>query len=103
VLLLPPLGYLDFAALAAQARAIVTDSGGLQKEAYWYGVPCVTLRPSTEWVDTVAVGANRLVDDDPAALVAALAQARMPTDRPQLYGDGKAAPKIADLVSTLSS
>jgi UDP-GlcNAc3NAcA epimerase len=103
VLLLPPLGYLDFAALAAQARAIVTDSGGLQKEAYWYGVPCVTLRPSTEWVDTVSVGANRLVDDDPAALVAALAQARMPTDRPQLYGDGKAAPKIADLVSTLSS
>jgi UDP-N-acetylglucosamine 2-epimerase len=103
VLLLPPLGYLDFAALAAQARAIVTDSGGLQKEAYWYGVPCVTLRPSTEWVDTVAGGANRLVDDDPAALVAALAQARMPTDRPQLYGDGKAAPKIADLVSTLSS
>jgi UDP-GlcNAc3NAcA epimerase len=103
VLLLPPLGYLDFAALAAQARAIVTDSGGLQKEAYWYGVPCVTLRPSTEWVDTVSVGANRLVDDDPAALVAALAQARMPTDRPQLYGDGKAAPRIADLVSTLSS
>jgi UDP-GlcNAc3NAcA epimerase len=103
VLLLPPLGYLDFAALAAQARTIVTDSGGLQKEAYWYGVPCVTLRPSTEWVDTVAVGANRLVDDDPAALVEAVEQARMPDDRPQLYGDGKAAPKIADLVSTLSS
>ena len=103
VLLLAPLGYLDFAALAAQARAIVTDSGGLQKEAYWYGVPCVTLRPNTEWVDTVSVGANRLVDDDPAALADAVAQARMPTDRPQLYGDGKAAPKIADLVSTLSS
>jgi UDP-N-acetylglucosamine 2-epimerase len=101
VLLLPPLGYLDFAALAAQARAIVTDSGGLQKEAYWYAVPCVTLRPSTEWVDTVSAGANRLVDDDPAALAEAVARARMPSDRPQLYGDGKAAPKIADLVSTL--
>jgi UDP-GlcNAc3NAcA epimerase len=103
VLLLPPLGYLDFAALAAQARVIVTDSGGLQKEAYWYGVPCVTLRPSTEWVDTVTVGANRLVDDDPAALAEAVADARMPTERPQLYGDGKAATRIADLVSTLFS
>ena len=101
VLLLPPLGYLDFAALAAQARVIVTDSGGLQKEAYWYGVPCVTLRPATEWVDTVSVGANRLVDDDPSALVEGVAQARMPKERPELYGDGKAAPKIADLVSTL--
>jgi UDP-GlcNAc3NAcA epimerase len=103
VLQLAPLGYLDFAALAAQARVIVTDSGGLQKEAYWYGVPCVTLRPSTEWVDTVSVGANRLVDDDPAALAEAVAEARMPQDRPQLYGDGKASAKIADLVSTLFS
>jgi len=101
VLILPPLGYLDFAALAAQARVIVTDSGGLQKEAYWYGVPCVTLRPSTEWVDTVSLGANRLVDDDPLALGEAVADARMPTERPQLYGDGKAAERIADLVSML--
>ena len=93
VLQLPPLGYLDFAALAAQARVIVTDSGGLQKEAYWYGVPCVTLRASTEWVDTVSVGANRLVDDDPAALASAVADARMPQERPQLYGDGKASAK----------
>src|SRR5207247_337697 len=59
-----PLGYLDLAALASQARVVLTDSGGLQKEAYWYGIPCVTLRPSTEWVDTVEVGANVLVDDD---------------------------------------
>ena len=103
VLPLPPLGYLDFVALSAQARGIVTDSGGLQKEAYWYGVPCVTLRPSTEWVDTVEVGANRLVDDDPDALVAAVENLAMPAERPELYGDGRAAHKIADLLCTLFS
>jgi UDP-GlcNAc3NAcA epimerase len=98
-----PLGYLDFAALASQARVIVTDSGGLQKEAYWYGVPCVTLRPSTEWVDTVEVGANVLVDDDPARIEHAVANAQMPADRPQLYGDGKASERIARiLLGTLS-
>ena len=68
VALVDPLGYMDFAALASQARVILTDSGGLQKEAYWYGVPCVTLRPSTEWKDTVELGANVLVDDDPDAI-----------------------------------
>ena len=90
-----PLGYLDFAALASQARAIATDSGGLQKEAYWYGVPCVTLRPSTEWIDTVELGANVLADDDPARIVAGIARAAMPADRPALYGDGHAAERIA--------
>jgi UDP-N-acetylglucosamine 2-epimerase len=90
-----PLGYLDMAALCSQARVIVTDSGGLQKEAYWYGVPCVTARPSTEWIDTVEVGANVLVDDDPVRLAAAVAEARMPDERPQLYGDGAAAPRVA--------
>jgi UDP-GlcNAc3NAcA epimerase len=90
-----PLGYLDFAALASQARVIVTDSGGLQKEAYWYGVPCVTARPSTEWVDTVEAGANVLVDADPDRLVEAVRKARMPGDRPALYGDGHAAGRIA--------
>jgi UDP-N-acetylglucosamine 2-epimerase len=101
VLVLPPLGYLDFVALAAQARVIVTDSGGLQKEAYWYGIPCVTLRPSTEWVDTVEVGANRLVDDDPEALARAVEEARLPPERPELYGDGHAADRIADVLCTL--
>jgi UDP-GlcNAc3NAcA epimerase len=101
VLLLPPLGYLDFVALASQARVIATDSGGLQKEAYWYGVPCVTMRPSTEWVDTVEAGANRLVDDDPEALVEAVTTARMPEQRPQLYGDGKAAGRISEALSML--
>jgi UDP-GlcNAc3NAcA epimerase len=94
-----PIGYLPFASLASQARVIVTDSGGLQKEAYWYGVPCVTLRPSTEWVDTVEYGANVLVDDDPEAIVAAVAAARMPVERPVLYGDGHASERIADVLA----
>jgi UDP-N-acetylglucosamine 2-epimerase len=94
-----PLGYLAFASAASQARVIVTDSGGLQKEAYWYGVPCVTARPSTEWVDTVDVGANVLVDDDPDALVAAVRAARMPAERPALYGDGHASERIAAAVA----
>jgi UDP-N-acetylglucosamine 2-epimerase len=91
-----PLGYLAFASAASQARVIATDSGGLQKEAYWYRVPCVTMRPSTEWVDTVEVGANVLVDDDPDAIAGAVRAATFPDDAPPLYGDGHAAGRIAD-------
>jgi len=93
--LAPPMGYLDLAALVSQARVVLTDSGGLQKEAYWYRVPCVTLRPSTEWVDTVDVGANVLVDDDPEAIARAAAVAVFPAAAPQLYGDGHAADRVA--------
>jgi UDP-N-acetylglucosamine 2-epimerase len=97
-----PLGYLDMLALASRARVIVTDSGGVQKEAYWYGVPCVTARPSTEWVDTIEQGANVLVDDDPDLLVAAVMAARpLLPDRPALYGDGAAAARIAEALCTL--
>ena len=96
-----PLGYLAFASAASQARAIATDSGGLQKEAYWYRVPCVTMRPSTEWVDTVAAGANVLVDDDPDALVDAVSAATFPTDAPPLYGDGHAAGRIVSALGSL--
>jgi UDP-N-acetylglucosamine 2-epimerase len=97
----PPIGYLETAALVSQARVVLTDSGGLQKEAYWHGVPCVTTRPSTEWVDTVEAGANRLVDDDPDAIVQAVAEARFPEDAPQLYGDGRAAERLAGSLSRL--
>jgi UDP-GlcNAc3NAcA epimerase len=102
VLAQPPLGYLDFAALASQARVILTDSGGLQKEAYWYGVPCVTMRPSTEWVDTVEAGGNVLVDDDPERIAAAAAAAHMPAERPELYGDGHASERIAEVLVRLA-
>ena len=77
---------------------IATDSGGLQKEAYWYGVPCVTMRPSTEWVDTVNAGANVLVDDDPERIASAIANAEIPSERPVLYGDGHASERIATVL-----
>ena len=88
-----PLGYLEMLALVAGAETVVTDSGGLQKEAYWLRVPCVTLRPSTEWVDTVVYKANTLVE--PEELQGALAGARFPDDAPELYGDGHAAERVA--------
>jgi UDP-GlcNAc3NAcA epimerase len=102
VRMIPPAGYLDFAALASQARVVLTDSGGVQKEAYWYGVPCVTLRTTTEWVETIETGWNRLVGTDPEAIVAGVREAAPRSERPLLYGDGHAAEKIADLLCTMS-
>jgi len=97
----PPAGYLDFAALASQARVILTDSGGVQKEAYWYGVPCVTLRENTEWVETVEGGWNRLAGTDPAAIAQAVAEAAPRNTHPPLYGDGHAADLTADVLCTI--
>jgi UDP-N-acetylglucosamine 2-epimerase (non-hydrolysing)/UDP-GlcNAc3NAcA epimerase len=100
--LAPPLGYLDFTALLCNASVIVTDSGGVQKEAYLAGVPCVTLRPSTEWVETVEAGWNVLVDLDTAAALAALDRTP-PVERPQLYGDGCAGERVAAAVAALAA
>jgi UDP-N-acetylglucosamine 2-epimerase (non-hydrolysing)/UDP-GlcNAc3NAcA epimerase len=88
-----PLGYIELTALLCNARAVLTDSGGLQKEAYLAGVPCVTLRPSTEWTETVDQGWNTLVDLDSERALAAL-ERDPPAERPQLYGDGHAGERV---------
>ena len=93
-----PLGYLDFLKLARHARAVVTDSGGVQKEAYLLGVPCITLRDRTEWVETVEAGWNVLVDLDRDAAIAALDR-QPPRERPELYGGGRAGERVHDVVS----
>ncbi len=94
----PPLGYLDFLKLARHARAVLTDSGGVQKEAYLLGVPCVTLRDTTEWVETVESSWNVLVDLDRDAALEAL-ERRPPAARPELYGGGHAAERVCDVLS----
>jgi UDP-GlcNAc3NAcA epimerase len=94
VVLTPPLGYLDFNALLYNARALLTDSGGVQKEAYLAGVPCLTLRATTEWGETVEAGWNVLVDLDADAALRAL-ERRPPDGRPPLYGDGRAGERVA--------
>lgn len=91
----PPLGYLDFLKLARHARAVFTDSGGVQKEAYLLSVPCVTMRDRTEWTETVDTGWNVLVDLNVDAALAALDN-QPPAERPQLYGGGHAAERVAE-------
>jgi len=91
---IPPVGYLDMLVLEQNARMILTDSGGMQKEAYFLGVPCVTLRPETEWVETVEAGWNVLTGANRDEIVNAVTGYRLPDTHPPLYGDGAAAQKI---------
>ncbi len=95
---IPPQGYLDFITLLKHACRVVTDSGGVQKEAYWLGVPCLTLREETEWVETVEAGWNLLVGADPARILRGMATFRPGGPRPGFYGDGQAAGRILEVL-----
>jgi UDP-GlcNAc3NAcA epimerase len=98
VRLIDPVGYLDMVGLSDAARVILTDSGGLQKEAYWLRVPCVTMRDQTEWVETVDAGWNMLVGSDSQKIVEAVQSFTPNGSHPSLYGDGCAAVRCVDLL-----
>jgi UDP-N-acetylglucosamine 2-epimerase len=98
VRLIDPVGYLEMVELAEAARMILTDSGGLQKEAYWLGVPCVTMRDQTEWVETVESGWNTLVGSDSEQILRAVNSFAPSGERPDLYGNGLAADRCVDLL-----
>jgi UDP-N-acetylglucosamine 2-epimerase len=98
--LVEPVGYLDMLALQQNARLILTDSGGVQKEAFFFAVPCVTLRPETEWVETVETGWNVLVHADRVKIVQAVTAHTWPQgDPPAVFGNGRAAEKIVGLLT----
>jgi len=94
----PPVSYIETLVLLRNAAALLTDSGGMQKEAYFFGVPCVTLREETEWVETVELGWNRLVGADAGRIAAAVSTLDRPTDHPPVYGDGHAAETIVSVL-----
>jgi UDP-GlcNAc3NAcA epimerase len=100
VRVLAPVGYLDMISVLGAAKCLLTDSGGMQKEAYYLGVRCVTMREETEWAETVAAGWNAVVGADAERIVAAArAEADQQLRRPPLYGDGKTAERIVDILS----
>lgn len=93
-----PVGYLEMVSLEANAAKIVTDSGGVQKEAYFMGKPCITMREQTEWVETVDCGWNIIVGTDKNRIIKAINEFNPSGKREDIFGDGKAAQKILDKI-----
>jgi UDP-GlcNAc3NAcA epimerase len=100
--LMEPVSYLDMLALEKNARLILTDSGGVQKEAYFFGVPCVTLREETEWIETTEAGWNVLVGTSKEKIIEAVQEFRPQGQRPKVFGDGKASQSIAQHLGSLN-
>jgi UDP-N-acetylglucosamine 2-epimerase len=98
VLLIDPVGYFDMLMLEENARLIATDSGGVQREAYFLGVPCLTLRDETEWIETVATGWNQLVGTDPERVREAWRSVAPPAEHPPIFGNGTAGQQIAEIL-----
>jgi UDP-GlcNAc3NAcA epimerase len=95
--IIEPVPYLDMIRLEESARVVVTDSGGVQKEAFFFRVPCVTLREETEWVELVECGWNRLAPRDAAEIAAVVLSTSAPADGPRtLYGEGHASEIIVE-------
>ena len=103
VRLVAPVGYVESLALAKNARVVATDSGGLQKEAYFFAVPCVTMRDTSEWVETIESGWNVLVGTDREALAAALADPPRGARHPAFYGRGDAGERLAAALADSSN
>lgn len=99
VRMIDPVGYLEMLVLEENAEAIVTDSGGVQKEAFFAARPCITVRDTTEWIETVEAGWNVLVGSDSAAIAEAMRSFRPASARPPLFGDGHAAEKVVEALS----
>jgi UDP-GlcNAc3NAcA epimerase len=99
VKMIEPVGYLEMTAYESACSAVLTDSGGVQKEAFFFRKPCITMRDSTEWVELVNAGWNTLTGANTDKIIEAIKNMHIPGEYPSLYGDGNCAQKIYDLLT----